>query len=706
MKTETLLKRINPKSAVKCLISLAAGAALMPAAAFGEKGAFLPALACCLPAVLGSFSVAGGILFSMLFGFEPSVIAMLAGSAVGVLVRLWFADINKRRYPASAAIASGLCSLSIRLIFAVTVRLPLLEALPAMLGCIVSAMAVYSFSSTFKEPALSELKGQDISRVRILFMLLVCALCSYSYGGFGPGRAAAVFAAAWAVYFLPKSEAVLFSGYACAGLLLCGGSLDSFAPAIVLAAVICPEAARKMRGLTAGCVAAVSLIIHAVFSGEDMLACGLCLAAGAAAFVLLPEKALKALPNGGIAAFSEDTCPDCRGKYMANALERLSARLEYARPTERLSLGEMVCAGVCMGCERYSGCYSDDSEDSIESPSHICIHFDEVRERAREAERRLKAETENELEALRRVDSFKAMLSAAAVSLAQTPGSRTQLSQNGSLSAFSGELYISPDGVLSAYYKNGDRVSGQRLAKAVEAITGKRYNPAQLSESGSYSRLDIIPKGGLTAETGSFQRPGKHGENGDKSGDCLSVFNAGQYIYAAVSDGMGTGEEANVCSFTLLDALKELLAAGFEPKAAIPISAQYLKCSIVGESFATLDLLRINRLSGEMDFYKCGGCKSVVISGDELRIIPSGGYPVGIMDGAEIFGASFSANAGDTIILATDGAAAASGFMGATAAPEKDADSLAYRIGTAAVESGTPETADDITVLVIKLSES
>lgn len=696
MKTAPLLAKNTTKSALKCLISLAAGAALMPAAILGEKGAFLPVLAACLPAAYGALSAAGAVISSLIFGFEPSVVAMLASAAVGVLIRLWFADESKRRFPLAAALSSGLCSLSIRLIFAVMAGHKPLSFLPAALACIVSAMAVYAFASVFKTPSPADIRGVDSSGVRGLLMLLVCALCAYGYGGFSLGKAALAFAASAAVYLLPKAEAALFSGFACAGLVLGTERLEPFALAAALAAILCPSAARKSRTLTAGCTAFATLISLAISSQDGLLANCICSFAGAAAFALLPEKALEVLPLAGSTNTASCELSDGRGAFMADALERLSQRLEEAQATERPSIGDMVYAGVCMNCEKYSGCFSDDSEDSIEAPSHVCIHFDEMRRSAAEAERKLKSESASEIEAQKRRGMFKAMASAMSKTVMHAEESRIELSQPGVDC-----VYISPEGFLRAYFKSGERVSGQRLVSAIEKQTGRQYRKASRSESGGYARLEIMPEGGLTAESGSFQKPREHG---DKSGDYMSVFVAGQYFYAAVSDGMGTGEEAGVCSHILVGTLKELLAAGFPPESAITLSAEYLKCSIAEESFATLDLMRINLITGAMDFYKCGGCKSFVVSCGGAAVVAGGGYPAGIMDGVEAVCSSYSAKSGDTVIMMTDGAA---GIEPSCICDmmESDAETLASMLGTAACRAATPETADDITVLVIKLSD-
>lgn len=692
MKAVLISAKITPKSALKCLISLAAGAALMPAAILGEKGAFLPVLAACLPAAYGALSVAGAVISSLIFGVEPSIVAMLASAAVGILVRLWFADESKRKYPLAAAVSSGLCSFSIRLIFAVMAGRASLSFLPAVLGCIVSAIAVYAFSSAFRTPSLADIRQMDSAGVQILLMLSVCAFCAYGYGGYSLGKAALTFAAVWAVYLLPRAEAALFSGFACAGYVLGAGQPEAFALASALAVILCPTAVRKNRTWTAGCTAIASLLILAILSRDGLLADCICCLAGAIAFAILPEKALEALPAAGRMTIAAQEPSDGRGAFMASALERLSARLESAQTAERPSVGDMVYAGVCMNCEKYSGCFSSDSEDSIDAPSHVCIHFDEMRRTAQEAERKLKSESANELEASKRRGMFRSMVSAM---------SGTVMHVGESCIPGIDGAYISPDGFCRAYFKSGERVSGQRLVKAIEKQTGGQYHRVQRSEAGGYARLEILPEGGIAAESGSFQRPREHGE---PSGDYMSVFNAGQYLYAAVSDGMGTGEEAGICSRMLVETLKELLAAGFSPESAITLSAEYLKCSIAEESFATLDLMRINRITGVMDFYKCGGCKSFIVSSGEAAIVPGGGYPAGIMDGVEAVHSSYTARSGDTVIMMTDGAAGIepsciSDIM------ESDAETLSSMLGTAACRAITPETSDDITILVIKLSE-
>lgn len=696
MKTASISAKITYKSALKCLISLAAGAVLMPAAMLGEKGAFLPVLAACLPAAYGALSLAGAFISSLIFGIEPSLAAMLASAAVGILVRLWFANESKRRYPFAAAISSGLCTISIRLIFAVLAGQTPLSFLPAAVGCIVCAMAVYAFSSAFRTPSLTDIKGMDAFDIQMLIMLSVCALCAYGYGGVSLGRAALAFAAAWAVYLLPKAEAALFSGFACAGLVLGTGQLDAFALAAAIAVILCPTAVRKSRILTAVYTAFALLLILAVTRNGGLPADCICCLAGAAAFALLPEKALEALPTAGRKAYAWQEPSDGRGAFMANALEKLSARLESAHTAEQPSVGDMVYAGVCMNCEKYSGCFSSDSEDSIEAPSHVCIHFDEMRRSAQEAERKLKSESADRLKASRRLEMFRSMVSALSPAVKHTEERRIELSQPGI-----GEAYITPEGFCRAYFKSGERVSGQRLVKAIEQQTGALYRRAQRSEAGGYTRLEILPKSGMAAESGSFKRPREHGE---PSGDYMSVFGAGQYMYAAVSDGMGTGEEAGVCSRILVDTLKELLAAGYPPESAITLSAEYLKCSIAEESFATLDLMRVNLITGAMDFYKCGGCKSFIVSCGEAAIVPGGGYPAGIMDGVEAVHSSYTAVSGSTVIMMTDGAigiepSCISDIM------ESDAETIASMLGTAACRAITPETSDDITILVIKLSE-
>lgn len=726
MRTSKILNKSAVKAAAYCLAGAAAGAAVMPAAILGERGAFLPALAACMPPLYAGFAVLGAAGVFAALGAGPESATMLAASAVCILIRLWLGGAGRKRYPFAAAASVGICSLSIRLLWAALTGELFASYAPAALACVMSGWCAYCFAAAFSKPmALSTsggIKPANSFSAGRLAMFAVCALCTLRFAGTSAGEAATAALACGAVYVLPRERAAAVCGYICIGACMGGASVCP-AAVPVLAALFCPEQARKSRAAVGICHTALLAAGLAALPSFGIAARILSGAMGAAVFVLIPQKYLDRIRTAQASPNEPCSAADGRGVFLSGALNRLMSGLDEACQPEGSSVGELVYAEVCMSCENHSECYSDDSDLGIESPSHVCIRFDEMRCRAGEAERRLKALACGQSELKSRMGMLRSILpvmSMIALRGAEDGSSACKLVDIADLTgqpcAGKGQVYISPDGYACAYYEGGARISEKRLIDSLGLRFGRRMHISARSEEGGLARLEILPETAISVQTACFSGP-----RGDiePSGDFHSVFCARKYLYAVISDGMGTGREAALCSDTLVCSLKDLIIAGFSPEAAIPLAAEYAKSRICEESFATLDILRLDLLSGEARFYKCGGCKSVIIGDGGARIIPGGGYPAGIMEGVDVSSSELCACAGDAIVMLTDGALVAaeaceqgksgSGLGGLTdiadAASDGDAESLCTRIAELAQSLQTPENADDITVLVIKLSE-
>lgn len=724
-----ILSKNTLKSALICIAGIAAGAAIMPAGILGQRGAFVPALAACMSPVCASFAVLGAVLVSLAFGAEPGFAAMLASSAVCILIRLWMGEPGRRRYPFALAASVGACSLSIRLLWAILTKEPLVSLAPAAIACVVSALSVYAIAAALRTPSLVDLKSLGPDAAGRLAMFAVCAMCAYGNGGVNASEVLSGALTCAAVFMLPGAEAAAFCGFVCAGSFL-GGWQGYPAIAPILTALFCPKPARKSRAAVGVCYAAALSVLSLVSWEADSPVHILLGALGAAAFAVSPKKYIETVSPSGRSQSEHHTRTDGRGIFLSKALDRLAMNLDEALPDDKPSVGDLVYAGVCMSCENHAECFSDDPSAGIESPSHVCIRFDEMRRSAAEAERRLSSETASRAEASRRRGVMRAVLPVMSRMAVNTESGVEISSLPGQEALGEGKAYISPDGFCSAYFESGQRISEARLLRALSEQTGRRLHVARRSEESGMTRLEILPDPALSAETSGYQSPR---EDGEPSGDFYEVFTAQKYLYALLCDGMGTGEEAALCSRTVAGALKELFMSGFGPETAVPLAAEYLRSRIPQESFSTIDIMRLDILSGEAEFYKCGGCKSAVISAGGLSFIPGGGYPAGIMDGVEMVSASVKAGGGDVIVMLTDGAAGAAGIFDLTsdvsperegsaadvpmsgagalidiaqAASSEDAEALAARIGRTAKQSQTPETADDITVLVIKIDET
>ena len=112
----------------------------------------------------------------------------------------------------------------------------------------------------------------------------------------------------------------------------------------------------------------------------------------------------------------------------------------------------------------------------------------------------------------------------------------------------------------------------------------------------------------ITCRTASALRP----KNGEKlCGDQCDAFDVGDSVYMALSDGMGSGEAAHREAAMTVRLLKQFLQAGVEPLPALKTlnTAMLLRCR-EGAGFTTIDLLRLDRSTGEAALYKYGAAPS------------------------------------------------------------------------------------------------
>lgn len=122
-----------------------------------------------------------------------------------------------------------------------------------------------------------------------------------------------------------------------------------------------------------------------------------------------------------------------------------------------------------------------------------------------------------------------------------------------------------------------------------------------------------------------------------------------------IADGMGNGEKASEDSNKLIDALEELLSAGFDKDISIRIVNSYLADKNRGESFATLDMLLMDMHTGCGRIYKQGAAATYIKRGEWLELIKSTSLPVGIIEGAVCEKCSKKFYNNDIIVMVSDG---------------------------------------------------
>jgi stage II sporulation protein E len=127
--------------------------------------------------------------------------------------------------------------------------------------------------------------------------------------------------------------------------------------------------------------------------------------------------------------------------------------------------------------------------------------------------------------------------------------------------------------------------------------------------------------------------------------------------YAFLCDGMGSGSAAALTSALATTFLCRLLQAGGRPESALRMLNGFLasRGSGGGESSTTVDLLEIDRISGEANLFKCGAAPTYLLRDGQVTVFASRTAPAGILESLDAERISFTLKKGDVIMQVSDG---------------------------------------------------
>ena len=144
-------------------------------------------------------------------------------------------------------------------------------------------------------------------------------------------------------------------------------------------------------------------------------------------------------------------------------------------------------------------------------------------------------------------------------------------------------------------------------------------------------------------------------ENGLISGDSMiqTKLKDGKYLLA-ISDGMGSGEEAKRSSQIVIKMLQKLLNSGFKKDTSIKLINSSL-LNVGDDVFATLDVAIIDLYNGTVEFIKSGCSPTYIKNKKKVQLIKSVSLPTGAIKNAkqEVFDKDIEND--DIIVMCSDG---------------------------------------------------
>lgn len=179
---------------------------------------------------------------------------------------------------------------------------------------------------------------------------------------------------------------------------------------------------------------------------------------------------------------------------------------------------------------------------------------------------------------------------------------------------------------------------------------------------------------------------------GDINGDCCGWQEIGeQKVALVVSDGMGKGKKAAAESLMVTRTVISLLKSGVSADRALKLINGIMLIKEDEDSYATLDMVILDRRTGKARFYKIGAAPTLVRRKDEVREVQVAEVPLGIVNGIKVRYVEMAIKQGDWIIMMSDGVSDGGGRR------SDDGKFLGYIKGVAAnVRSEDPQVMCDV----------
>ena len=204
--------------------------------------------------------------------------------------------------------------------------------------------------------------------------------------------------------------------------------------------------------------------------------------------------------------------------------------------------------------------------------------------------------------------------------------------------------------------RKGGSIPAQNLCRWLSEEVGRqmvsdRDNPPGIG--GTLQNFRFIEKPRFHTTYG-IARIGK--ECSGVSGDNFSYLDLKNgWQMAAVSDGMGAGEDAGIESARVIDMLEEFLRIGMKPEDAVNLINTAIVLGRSQVRFSTLDIHMWNVYTGECRSLKAGASMTILKRGNEIRRLYSDTLPVGVITDLKIATQDMQLRDGDFLIMITDG---------------------------------------------------
>lgn len=203
--------------------------------------------------------------------------------------------------------------------------------------------------------------------------------------------------------------------------------------------------------------------------------------------------------------------------------------------------------------------------------------------------------------------------------------------------------------------KNYSEDNDESIKEAVANAVGQRVRIGKAIKTNGEAVIKILPEEKFSIDVSVSSRC-KDGE--EKSGDSyLSVCLDGGGHVMAISDGMGSGDDAHSESVSAIKLLEGFFEAGFEAETSLNLINSALLLKSENDMFSTMDLCSVDLCAGSAKFIKICGAQSYIKTGNSVEKIMFSSIPMGILEKVDLTQCVRKIKKDSMIIMMSDGVA-------------------------------------------------
>lgn len=260
---------------------------------------------------------------------------------------------------------------------------------------------------------------------------------------------------------------------------------------------------------------------------------------------------------------------------------------------------------------------------------------------------------------------------------------------------------------IEAYAEKRPSLSVERICSLISDELMREFEIPEVYELDDKVRLIMHQRASYEVEFKACQYTSSRS---DVSGDNYEYFTDSKgYAYICLSDGMGSGKRAAIDSMMVCALMMKLLRGGMGIDATLKIINSSMIVKSSEESFATIDLCRIDLYTGRAELFKAGAAPTYIKKGKKISRFESTSLPIGMLQGAEVENRHIRLSDKDYVVMISDGACEG----GNEWIEEKLADmkvqsseELAEHLSLEAKLLRDKANDDDITVMAIRINKA